>query len=278
MIAETISLGILSLPKALATIGLVPGVILIAGLGALATYTGFVLGQFKLRYPHVHNMADAGEVLLGPVGREIFGVAQMLFLIFVMGSHILTFSIMLNTVSNHGTCTIVFGIVGALVSLICTLPRTLKRVSYLSIVSFISIIAAVLVTMIGVGIERPGANMVKATVHNSLQEAFLLTSNIVFAYAGHLAFFSFISEMRDPTQYPKALYLLQAVDTGMYILVAVVIYRYAGQTVASPALGSTNAILQKVAYGVATVSQFIFPPFSVQLDSSPPPFPNSPCT
>lgn len=67
------------------------GVILIAGLGCLATYTGFVIGQFKLRYPHVHNMADAGEVMLGAVGREIFGVAQLLFLIFIMASHILAF-------------------------------------------------------------------------------------------------------------------------------------------------------------------------------------------
>ena len=64
---------------------------MIACLGIVATYTGFVIGQFKLRYPHVHNMADAGEVMLGPIGREVFGVAQMLFLVFVMGSHILTF-------------------------------------------------------------------------------------------------------------------------------------------------------------------------------------------
>ena len=74
MIAETISLGILSLPSALAAIGIVPyvhppngrrsqrltvlssGVILIIGLGIIATYTGYVIGQFKLAYPQVHNM------------------------------------------------------------------------------------------------------------------------------------------------------------------------------------------------------------------------------
>jgi amino acid permease len=42
MIAETISLGILSLPSVLARIGLVPGLILIVGLGIVATYTGWV--------------------------------------------------------------------------------------------------------------------------------------------------------------------------------------------------------------------------------------------
>ena len=196
-------------------------------------------------------MADAGEVMLGPIGREVFGLAQMLFIVFVMGSHILTFSIMMNTITGHATCTIVFGIVGLAVSLICTLPRTLHKVSHMAIVSFISIIAAVLITMIGVGVEKPGHNVVQTSVHTQFSKAFLATTNIVFAYAGHVAFFSFISEMKEPETYMKALYLLQGSDVSMYLIVAVVTYRYAGPDVASPALGSTSGILPKLAYGIA---------------------------
>ncbi|KAL8698203.1 MAG: hypothetical protein Q9201_006701 [Fulgogasparrea decipioides] len=251
MIAETISLGILSLPSVLAEIGMVAGIILIVGLGALATYTGYVIGQFKLAYPQVHNMADAGEIMLGSIGREVFGIAQMLFIVFVMGSHILTFSIMMNTITGHATCSIVFGIVGLVVSLICTLPRTLKKVSHMAVSSFISIIAAVLITMIGVGVTKPGHNVVQATVHTPFSKAFLATTNIVFAYAGHVAFFSFISEMKEPESYMKALYLLQGADVSMYLIVAAVTYRYAGPDVASPALGSTSGILPKLAYGIA---------------------------
>ena len=77
MVAETISLGILSLPSVLAAIGLVPGVILIVGLGIIATYTGYTMYQFKRRYPGVHNLADVGMILLGPIGREVFGAAQV---------------------------------------------------------------------------------------------------------------------------------------------------------------------------------------------------------
>ena len=173
-----------SVPSSLLIYLACSGIILIAGLGMVATYTGFVIGQFKLAYPHVHNMADAGEVMAGPVGREIFGAAQILFLVFVMGSHILTFSIMLNTVSSHGTCTIVFGVVGLIVCLICTMPRTLHKVSYMSIASFISIVAAVVITMIGVGVERPGNGKVDVTVHSQFSDAFLAVTNIIFAYAG----------------------------------------------------------------------------------------------
>lgn len=107
--------------------------ILIIGLGLLATYTGYNLGQFKLRYPHVHSMADAGEVLMGPIGREVLGAAQLLFLTFISGSHVLTFGIMLNTLSNHGACTIVFNVIGLIVCFLFTLPRTLLKVSWLSL-------------------------------------------------------------------------------------------------------------------------------------------------
>ncbi|KAK2873908.1 hypothetical protein FQN49_001999 [Arthroderma sp. PD_2] len=250
MIAETISLGILSLPSAVGALGIVPATIIIIGLGFLATYTGFVIGQFKMRYPHIHNMADAGEVLMGPIGREILGGAQLLFLVFIMGSHVLTFIVMMNTLTEHGTCSIVFGVIGMVVSLVLALPRTLKNVSWMSISSFISILAAVFVTMIGIGIQHPGKE-VHATVKTDLYHGFLAVSNIVFAYAGHVAFFGFISELKEPAGYPKALYLLQGTNTMLYVVTALVIYRYGGKDVASPALGSTGPILRKVAYGVA---------------------------
>lgn len=140
MIAETIALGILSLPSVLATIGMPAGIILILGLGIIATYTGYILGKFKLAYPHVHNMADAGEILFRPLGRfpsivarEIFGAAQIIFYIFLLGSHVLTWAIAFDTMTDHAVCNIVWSAIGTVVMILFTLPRTLKKVSYLSI-------------------------------------------------------------------------------------------------------------------------------------------------
>ena len=138
MIAETISLGILSLPSVLATVGLVPGFILILGLGAFASYSGYVIGQFKERYPHVHSMADAFEILCKPlgfprVGKEIGGAGQVGFLIFSMGSHILTWIICFNTITDHATCNIVWGVSALIVFWLFDLPRTLKNMSHWSI-------------------------------------------------------------------------------------------------------------------------------------------------
>ena len=51
MIAEIVSNGMLSLPSSLAVVGIVPGVILIVFLGIFATFTSYLLIQFKLRHP-----------------------------------------------------------------------------------------------------------------------------------------------------------------------------------------------------------------------------------
>jgi amino acid permease len=63
MVAETISLGILSLPATISTLGLAPGLIIMISMGILASYNGYVIGQIKWRYPHITSMSDAGEVL-----------------------------------------------------------------------------------------------------------------------------------------------------------------------------------------------------------------------
>ena len=105
--------------------------------------------------------------------------------------------------------------------------------------------------MAGVGAKDPAHGNYHATQTASFPTAFLSVTNIVFAYAGHVAFFSFISEMKNPKDFPKALILLQVSDTAMYFLVAMVVYAYGGDDVDSPALGSAGTTVAKVAWGLA---------------------------
>ena len=87
----------------------------------------------------------------------------------------------------------------------------------------------------------------------------MLSNLLIYLLVAHVAFFGFISEMEDPRDFPKSLAMLQVVDTCMYITAAVVIYRYAGRDVTSPALGSAGPVMKKVAYGLAipTVGCFV---------------------
>ncbi|KAJ5369593.1 hypothetical protein N7509_014205 [Penicillium cosmopolitanum] len=252
MIAETISLGILSLPKALSILGLLPGIFTILLVGMISTYTGYTIGKLKTQHPGIHSMADAGDLLFGKAGRHVLGFGQLVFFIFVMGSHILTFSIMMNVLSDHSACTILYSSTGLLISFILTLPRRLERLSHLSTVSFISIIGAVLTSMIGVSASKMAISPVPLfapvpTVH----DACLAIANIIFAYAGHVAFFTLFSELRDIKDFPKALSLLQMCEMVMYTISAIVIYLYVGASVTSPALNSGGILFRKISYGIA---------------------------
>lgn len=103
-------------------------------ISALSWYTGYVIGQFKLRHPEIHSMGDAGELLMGPFGRELLGLGQLLLLIFLMASNILLFSTLMNVLTDHGACTLVFGVVGLVICFLGALPRTMDKVYIMSVI------------------------------------------------------------------------------------------------------------------------------------------------
>ena len=57
--------------------------------------------------------------------------------------------------------------------------------------------------------------------------------------------------MKNPKDFPKALYTLQISATTLYLVTGVVIYAYTGENTVSPALGNTGHTLRRIAYGLA---------------------------
>ncbi|KAJ5989876.1 hypothetical protein N7499_010405 [Penicillium canescens] len=251
MIAENVSVGILSLPSAVATLGMVPAAIMILFISALSWYTGYAIGQFKLRHPAIHSMGDAGELLMGRFGRELLGIGQLLLLIFLMASNILMFNILMNALTNHGTCTLVFGVVGLIICFLGALPRTMDKVYWMSVASFLSVLIATIITMITVGVESKGWVPNEVTTTVSFREGFLAVTNIIFAYLAHVAYFGFMSETEDPRTFNKSLAMLQIVDTVLYLVSALIIYHYVGPDVKSPAISSLSPLMRKIAWGMA---------------------------
>lgn len=220
--------------------------------GAISAYSAFVIGQFYLKFPGCHTFADVAFLMAGPVAREIMGVAQVLILVFIQAAHLLTFTVALNVLSGHGTCTIVFGIVGFAICYLLSLKRQLEKVSYLSVLSCISILVCVTLAMIGIGITKPDVGFIVAVNHDTdVKTGILAFLNIILAYAGHVAFFTFCSELKNPRDFPKSVAFMHITATSFYVIVGVVIYYYAGPEVKSPALGSASPIVAKVAYGLA---------------------------
>jgi hypothetical protein len=166
----------------------------------------------------------------------------------------------LNALSRHGACTAVFVVVAAVIGFLTGSIRTLGKISWLAWAGVISIIVALLTLTIAVGLQDrpadapqdvPFVSDYKLIGNPTFTEGLGAINTFVFAYAGTPAFFAIISEMRDPGDYNKAMYICQSFMTAVYILVGIVVYYFCGSYVASPALGSAGPLLKRVCYGLA---------------------------
>lgn len=70
-----IGLGVLSIPSAFDTLGLIPGVICLLVIAGITTWSDYMVGVFKIRHPEIYSIGDVGGLLFGRVGREVMGGA-----------------------------------------------------------------------------------------------------------------------------------------------------------------------------------------------------------
>jgi amino acid permease len=172
----------------------------------------------------------------------------------------LSISISLNALSTHGACTAIFVAVAFVIAFGCSSIQTLGKISSLAWVGITCIIVAIFTVTIAVGIQdhpyaapQGGVWVSDYKIVNSpdFASASAALSSLVFAYAGTPAFFSIVSEMRDPKHYTRSLMICQVGMTMIYLIIGIVVYFYCGSYVASPALGSAGPTVKKAAYGVA---------------------------
>jgi len=111
--------------------------------------------EFCLRHPEVRDVCDIGQMLFFN-SRIAWWFTAFMFVLnntFIQGFHCLVGAKYLNTVSNHGTCTIVFSAVMAIVSFVCSLPRTFDTLSKLATLSALFTFTSVLLATIFAAIE-----------------------------------------------------------------------------------------------------------------------------
>ncbi|TXT10378.1 uncharacterized protein COLE_04312 [Cutaneotrichosporon oleaginosum] len=260
MMKTQMGLGVLSMPAVFDTLGMIPGVICLIAIAAITTWSDYIVGMWKLAHPETYDIADVMMRIFGRFGYEIMNFAYTLFWIAVSGSAMLGLSTALNAVSTHGACTAVFVAVAAIIAMGLASIRTLGKISWLAWVGVTSIVVSILVLTISVGVQdRPSAAPqtgdwepeIKLFGSPSFTSAISAIGTLVFSYAGTPAFFSIVSEMREPRLYTRALITCQALITCVYLAIGIVVYYFCGAYVASPALGSAGALMKKVCYGLA---------------------------
>ncbi|EME77359.1 uncharacterized protein MYCFIDRAFT_42408 [Pseudocercospora fijiensis CIRAD86] len=261
MMKTQVGLGVLGIPSALHTLGMIPGVVILLVVGSMTTWAGWMVGRFKLLHPDVYGIDDAGKLMYGRMGREILYWGFNIYFIFLSGSAMLGISIGFNSLSLHGACTAIFVAVAAIIGWTFGSIQTLGRVSWIAWVGVAGILTAVFSLTIAVGVQDRPAAAPQTGVYKSdyllfnseatFAEAISAVSTIVFAFAGTPAFFSIISEMRNPKDYTKSLVIAQSGVALIYLVIGIVVYYYCGSYVASPALGSAGVTMKRVCYGLA---------------------------
>lgn len=265
LIVEAIALGSLGLPSAFATLGMVAGVILCIGIGLIAIYACYIIGQVSLKYPGVAHYADIGRLMWGGFGYNLFSVIFISQLTLVVGSHCLTGTIAFNNITQSDVCSVVFGIVSAIILLLLAIPPSFAEVAILGYIDCASIGLAIIITMIATGIQgaqAPGglaASTWSAWPKEDLKfsEAFIAVNSIVFAYAFASAQPSFMQEMHTPKDYIKSTWSVMVIQIFVYTLTGAIIYAFVGQEVQSPALLSAGPVVSRIVFGIALPVIFI---------------------
>jgi amino acid permease len=238
--------GVLSLPSALYALGAVGGSISIVAWGIFNTYCFVILGNFRMKHPHCHSIADMAEVAGGVVAKEATGLLFIIAYVLVTGSGIIGVSTALNALSHHATCTVWWSFIATVVIIATASIRKLEHVGWLSYAGFASIYAAVLVVVVGVTTrDRPAAapqegpyDLGFVAINNPGFAAGMVASCTIFvSSAGTSAFLPVISEMKNPAAYKRPLYYTMALVTSSYLAFSLVVYRWCGKWVASPSLG-----------------------------------------
>ncbi|KAL8952987.1 MAG: hypothetical protein Q9222_001138 [Ikaeria aurantiellina] len=266
LIVEAIALGSLSIPSAFANLGMVAGVIMTVGLGFIAIYISYIVGQVRLKHPHVQHYADAVALIWGRFGHELTSVMFVLFLVLLTGSHVLTGTIAwVRIVDQPSLCALIWGFISAILLYCLALPPTFHEFAILGYIDFVSIIAAIFITMVATGVAASNASGGLSAVSWSawppaditFAKAFLSTTNIIFAYSFAVCQYSFMAEMHTPHDYVKSIWALGLIEIFIYTLTGAIIYSFVGSDVSSPAILSAPKLVSRVAFGIALPVIFI---------------------
>lgn len=253
---EQVCLAVMAQTWSLSVLGWVPGIITMVVAGILFYITSMTMHRFIMKHSDIRDICDFGYYAFGHSRTAYVFTGFMLMAnnILLIGFHILTAARILNTLSDHSLCTVVFNVFGLIMGIVFSLPRTLHHVSFMSMASAFCMAIAILLFMIFAGIEDhplsanskvypdPDLGLVKTYAFplegTSWVDAMNAVLNITFLWVPQILFPTFIGEMRRPQDFPKALTVLTGLSVFLFIVPPSIGFYYLGQYSTAPAFGS----------------------------------------
>lgn len=251
---EQVCLAVMAQTWSLSVLGWVPGIITMVVAGILFYTTSMTMHKFIMKHPYIRDICDFGYVAFGN-SRIAYVFAGFMLLannILLIGFHILTAARILNTLSDHSLCNVVFNVIGLIMGIVFSVPRTLHHVSFMSMISAFCMAVAILLFLIYAGIEDhplvgstknwPELGPVKTYAFplegTTWVDALNAVLNITFLWVPQILFPTFIGEMKRPQDFPKSLAVLTGISIFLFIVPPSIGFYYLGQYSTAPAFGS----------------------------------------
>ncbi|KAF2704526.1 hypothetical protein K504DRAFT_389866 [Pleomassaria siparia CBS 279.74] len=261
LFSEYICLAIMSFPYSYSVLGLVPGLILTFVIAGLVLYTSLIVWEFCLRHPEIRDVCDLGQMIFWD-SKWAFWFTAVMFILnntFIQGFHCLVGAKYLNTITNHSVCTIGFSAIVALISWTCSLPRTFSTLAKIATFSAFFTFISVMLATVFAGIEDhpkgyPAKGPIQVLVIPAAGTTFVhgmnAFMNISYTFIGQITLPSFIAEMKNPKDFPKALWAVTIAEVLVFSLVGAIVYAYTGTNYnTAPAFGSLgNELYLKVSF------------------------------
>lgn len=134
---DQVCLAIMAQTWSLSVLGWVPGILVMVISGLLFWITSITMHKYIMKNPQIKDICDFGYYIFGKsrVAYAFTGFMLLANNILLIGFHILTGAKVLNTLSDHSQCTVVFSVIMTFIGIVMSLPRTLRHVSFMSIFS-----------------------------------------------------------------------------------------------------------------------------------------------
>lgn len=205
-------------------------------------------------------LADMCSLPLGKFGKEMVGVMILVAQVLIVAAGEVSISTAFNALSDHGACTVVFTLVAAVLVTGFSSIRTFSKLGWMTWIGFVTFVVAVLIFTVAVTQQdRPAAAPQTgafdlgyvAVAFPGFAAGMTATVNIFISGSGSSMYLPIISEMRSPKDYHKAALVAGFLVGALYLSLSLVIYRYCGIWLATPAFGSAGELFKKISYGIA---------------------------
>lgn len=136
----------------------------------------------------------------------------------------------MNSVTQHGTCTIVFVLICTILGIVIGMYRTLDKMTWTMWVALVSLMGALITAAAAAGVQETPAQFEYRLFHNpGFLPGVQAGTNIILAFTGAPAFYNVLSEMKSTKEFNKSVYVCQAWVTATYVIISAVIYANVGQ-------------------------------------------------